>query len=84
MAEIKKDVIVLKNGTLRAILAVSAINFDLKSSEEQEAIINQYQNFLNSIEPIKKLSCPIIIEEDIKVKDLSYVKKEIEFIKNMF
>jgi len=50
IAEIKEDVVVLKNGAIRAILAVSAINFELKSTEEQEAIINQYQNFLNSVD----------------------------------
>lgn len=56
VAEVKEDVIVLKSGALRSILAVSAINFDLKSTEEQEAIINQYQRFLNSIDfPIQIL-----------------------------
>jgi hypothetical protein len=55
-AEIKDDIIVLKNGTLRGVLAVSTINYDLKSSDEQEAIIAQYQNFLNSIDfPIQIL-----------------------------
>ena len=50
VAEVKDDVVVLKSGALRSILAVSAINFDLKSTQEQEAIISQYQNFLNSID----------------------------------
>ena len=50
VAEVKDDVIVLKNGTLRGVLNVSAINYDLKSSQEQEAIINQYKNFLNSLD----------------------------------
>ncbi len=50
VAEVEKDTIILKNGSLRSVLAVSAINFDLKSSKEQEAIIGQYQNFLNSID----------------------------------
>ncbi|MDQ1283817.1 MAG: hypothetical protein QG620_165 [Patescibacteria group bacterium] len=50
VAEVKEDVVVLKSGSIRAILAVSAINFELKSTEEQEAIIGQYQNFLNSID----------------------------------
>lgn len=50
VAEVKEDVIVLKNGSLRAVLEISAINFDLKSTEEQEAIIGQYQNFLNSVD----------------------------------
>lgn len=48
--EVKEDVLVLKSGALRSVLAVSAINYDLKSSEEQDAIISSYQNFLNSID----------------------------------
>lgn len=48
--EIKDGAVVLKSGALRAILLVSSINFDLKSSEEQEIIIQQYQNFLNSLD----------------------------------
>src|SRR3990172_6510131 len=56
VAEIREDVIILKNGSIRGVLAVSAINYDLKSSEEQEAIILQYQNFLNSLDfPIQIL-----------------------------
>jgi len=56
IAEVKEDVIVLKNGSFRGVLAVSSINYDLKSSEEQDAIINQYQNFLNSLDfPIQVL-----------------------------
>lgn len=48
--EIKNDLIVLKNRSLRAIFLVSSINFDLKSADEQEAIIGGYQNFLNSLD----------------------------------
>lgn len=48
--EIKDGAIVLKNGSLRAILMVSSINFDLKSSEEQEAVVAQYQNVVNSLD----------------------------------
>jgi len=48
--EIKDGVIVLKNGSLRSILLVSSINFDLKSTDEQDAIILQYQSFLNSLD----------------------------------
>jgi len=48
--EVKDGVIILKNGSLRAVLMVSSINFDLKSSEEQDTIIMQYQNFLNSLD----------------------------------
>jgi len=50
IAEIKDNVVVLKNGGLRAILQTNSINFNLKSEEEQNAIIYGYQNFLNSLE----------------------------------
>ena len=48
--EVRDGVIVLKNGSLRAVLLVSSINFDLKATEEQDSIISQYQNFLNSLD----------------------------------
>jgi hypothetical protein len=48
--EIRDGAIVLKNGALRSILLVSSINFDLKSSQEQDAIIGQYQSFLNALD----------------------------------
>lgn len=50
IAEIKEDCAVLKDGTLRAVLLVSSINFALKSEEEQNAIIAAYVNFLNAID----------------------------------
>ena len=50
VAEVKENVIILKNGSMRLVLTVSAINFELKSSQEQEAIVSQYQNFLNSLD----------------------------------
>jgi hypothetical protein len=56
IAEIRDDTIVLKNGGIRSILEVSSVNFNLKSEEEQNAIIYSYQGFLNSIEfPIQIL-----------------------------
>lgn len=48
--EIRDGLLVLKNGALRAILLVSSINFDLKSSQEQDGIIAQYQDFLNTLD----------------------------------
>ncbi len=41
-------------------------------------------NFLSSIEPIKKVNVPIVIEEEIFVKDLNYLQEEVEYIKKMF
>lgn len=48
-AEIREDTVIMKDGTLRAIIMVSSINFALKSEEEQNAIIAGYVNFLNTI-----------------------------------
>lgn len=48
--EVRDGVVVLKNGEMRLILMVSTTNFDLKSEDEQTAILLQYQNFLNSID----------------------------------
>ncbi len=50
VADVRDGVIILKNGSIRCILIASSINFDLKSSEEQDAIIGQYQSFLNSLD----------------------------------
>lgn len=50
VAEVKEDAIILKNGSIRSVIAVSSINYDLKSTDEQDAIISQYQNFLNSLD----------------------------------
>src|SRR3989344_3347104 len=48
--EIREGVAILKDGALRMILMASSLNFALKSADEQEAIILQYQNFLNSLD----------------------------------
>jgi len=48
--EIKDDVIVLKNKGLRTVLMTTSINIALKSTEEQDAIIYKYQDFLNSLD----------------------------------
>ncbi|MEA2065191.1 MAG: hypothetical protein U9O66_02750 [Patescibacteria group bacterium] len=50
IAEIKEDCVIRKDGTLSAVVMVSSINFALKSAEEQDAIIQGYVNFLNSID----------------------------------
>lgn len=50
IAEIREEAVVLSDGTLRAVLGVSSINFALKSEEEQEAIIAAYVSFLNSLD----------------------------------
>ena len=48
--EVRDGIVILKDGSMRAILMTSSINFALKSEEEQIAILAQFQNFLNSLE----------------------------------
>jgi len=48
--EIKQGVVVLKNKALRGVIMVSSLNFALKSQDEQNAIIYQFQSFLNSLD----------------------------------
>ncbi len=50
VAEVHDGIVVLRNGSLRAIVMMTSINFELKSTEEQDAIILQYQDFLNSLD----------------------------------
>jgi len=48
--EIRDGIVILKDGGMRAIAMTSSLNFALKSEENQQAIILQFQNFLNSLD----------------------------------
>jgi type IV secretory pathway VirB4 component len=50
IAEIHDNTVILKNGGLRSVLQTTSVNFNLKSEEEQNALIQGYQAFLNSLE----------------------------------
>ena len=63
--EVRDGIVILKDGGLRAVLMASSINFALKSEDNQQAIIEQFQNFLNSLD----FSVQIVIQSrrfDIK------------------
>jgi hypothetical protein len=48
--EIRDNVLILKDGSMRTIVEVSAINFELRSEDEQIAIIQNFQRFINSVD----------------------------------
>ena len=48
--EIRDGVVILKDGSMRALVLASSLNFALKSIDEQNSIILQFQNFLNSLD----------------------------------
>ncbi len=55
--ELRDGVLLLKDGSLRAVVKVSAINFELRSSDEQHALLQQFGAFVNSIDfPIQMIA----------------------------
>ncbi|MFM2423779.1 MAG: hypothetical protein RLZZ70_166 [Candidatus Parcubacteria bacterium] len=48
--DIKNGVVILKSGQICKVLLASSINFALKSRDEQQAILFQFQNFLNTLD----------------------------------
>lgn len=46
---VRDGVLILLGNQYRAILEVSSLNFELRSEEEQDAIIDTYESFLNSV-----------------------------------
>ena len=94
--EVRNGVIILKDGGLRAILIASSINLSLKSSDEQIAIINQFQNFLNGLDFPTQISIqsrrldirPYLLMLEARLKEQTepllkiQTKEYIEFIKS--
>ncbi len=50
LKEVRNGIVLLKDGGMRAILLCSSLNFSLKSSDERNAILMQFQDFLNSLD----------------------------------
>jgi type IV secretory pathway VirB4 component len=48
--EVQDGIVILKDGSMRAIVLASSLNFSLKSDDERNAIILQFQDFLNSLD----------------------------------
>jgi hypothetical protein len=56
--EVRDGIVILNDGSLRALLMASSVNLSLKSAEEQQGTIMQFQNFLNSLD----FSVQIVVE----------------------
>ena len=94
--EVRDGVVILKDGGMRAILLCSSMNFALKSDDERNAILLQFQDFLNSLDfsieillQSRRLDIrPYIalLEEQEKAQTNNLMKIQvreyIEFIKN--
>ena len=71
VAQIRDGVVVLRDGSLRSVILVNAVNFALKSEEEQNALIYAYQGFLNSF------NFPIQIVMQSRQLDLAHYLKKL-------
>lgn len=49
LSEVRENMVIMTDGTFRAVVACQPINFDLMSPSEREAVEYTYQNFLNSL-----------------------------------
>jgi hypothetical protein len=72
ISEIKDGVVVMRDGSLRAVILSSAINFDLMSEQEQGGIEYAYQSFLNSLHfPVQIVVKSQKIDLDSYIEDLT-------------
>jgi len=49
ISEVRENMVIMRDGSFRAVVACKSINFDLMSSREREGVEYSYQNFLNSL-----------------------------------
>ncbi|MFH1662110.1 MAG: hypothetical protein ABIA02_03370 [Candidatus Falkowbacteria bacterium] len=77
IAEIRDNTVILKDGTLRAVILVSSINFALKSEDEQNAIISSYVSFLNNLSfPVQIIIQSRELNIENYISDLKKKEKE--------
>ncbi len=84
-SQLRENVIIMKDSSGRVVLRCSTINFLLKSSEEQDAIIISFQRFLNSLDfPVQIMVRSTKLDIDgylEKLKDRA-VKQENSLLQN--
>lgn len=77
ISEIRDGVVVMRDGSLRAVIIASAINFDLMSPQERDAVEYSYQGFLNSLHfPIQILVKSQKIDLDAYIERLGELRGE--------
>ncbi len=79
IAEIRDGVVVMRDGSLRAVIMASAVNFDLMSAAERDAVEYSYQSFLNSLHfPIQILIKSQRIDLDSYIGKLKKARSELD------
>lgn len=77
ISELRDNVVIMKDGSFRAVIACKSINFDLMSDVEREAVEYSYQNFLNSL----KFTTQILVRSQ-RVDIGPYIEKLAEIRRN--
>jgi hypothetical protein len=94
--EARDGILILKDGSLRALVLANSTNLSLKSEDEQRATILQFQNFINTLDFSTQISVQsrkldirpylLLLEERMKVQTEPLLKIQtreyIEFIRN--
>ena len=71
--EVKDNILILPGNKYRTVLETSSVNFELKSEDEQDVLIDSFQNFLNSL--------PCQLQILIRVREIDLDKYMEEFRK---
>ncbi len=77
ISELRDNVVIMKDGSFRAVVACKSINFDLMSDVEREGVEYSYQNFLNSL----RFNVQILVRSQ-KVDIGPYIEKLVEIRRN--
>lgn len=77
ISELRDNVVIMKDGSFRAVVACRSINFDLMSSVERDGVEYSYQNFLNSL----KFTTQILVRSQ-RVDIGPYIEKLSEIRRN--
>ena len=77
ISELRDNVVIMKDGSFRAVVACKSINFDLMSEMEREGVEYSYQNFLNSL----KFTTQILVRSQ-RVDIGPYLERLMEIRRN--
>jgi len=77
ISEMRDNVVIMKDGSFRAVVACQSINFDLMSDMEREGVEYSYQNFLNSL----KFTTQILVRSQ-RVDIGPYIEQLLEIRRN--
>lgn len=77
LSEVRDNMVIMTDGSFRAVIACKSINFDLMSSTEREGVEYSYQNFLNALNhPIQ------ILIRSQRIDIGPYIDRLVEIRKN--